>query len=61
MATAKEQLIKLLEQQPDDSSYDELVRELAFGLMVERGLADSDENRTLTNDEMRHRIRQWQS
>lgn len=60
MANAKEQITRLLERQPDDSSYDEIVRELAFGVMIERGLKDSDDGRTITNEEMRHRIRQWQ-
>ena len=60
MATAKEEIAQLLEQQPDDSSYEEIVREMAFVVMVQRGLADSDEGRTITNEEMRHRIRQWQ-
>lgn len=59
MATAKEKIVQLLEQQPDDSSYEEIVRELAFVVMVQRGLADSDEGRTITNEDMRHRIRQW--
>jgi len=61
MATAKEKIAQILEQQPDDSSYEELVRELAFAEMVQRGLADSDEDRSLTNDDMRRRIRQWQA
>lgn len=60
MANAKEQITRLLERQPDDSSYDEIVRELAFGVMIQRGLKDSDEGHTKTNEEMRHRIRQWQ-
>ena len=59
MATAKEELTKLIERQPDDSSYEELVRELAFALMVERGLRDSDEGRTISSDEMGRRIRSW--
>ena len=59
MATAKEQITRLLEQQPDDSSVEEIVRELAFGVMVDRGLLDSDAGRTISNEEMRHRIRQW--
>ena len=59
MATAKQELVKLIEQQPDDSSYDELVRELAFSLMVRRGLRDSDEGRTITNEEMARRIHAW--
>jgi len=50
---------QLIDQQPDDSSYEELVRELAFSVMVRRGLKDSDEGRTISNEEMRHRIRSW--
>jgi predicted transcriptional regulator len=60
MSTAKEELERLIAQQPDDSPYEELVRELAFGVMVRRGLADSDAGRTASNEEMRHRIRTWQ-
>ena len=41
MATAKEELKDLLDQQPDDSSAEELIRELAFHAMVQRGIADS--------------------
>jgi len=43
-----------------DSSYDVIVRELAFGLMVQRGLKDSDEGRTISNEEMKRRIKTWQ-
>lgn len=53
-------MLKILEQQPGDSSYDELLRELAFARMVERGLVDSDHRRTISNDEMRSRIGTWQ-
>ena len=60
MATVKDELTKLIQNQPDDSSYDEILRELAFNLMVQRGLADSDEGRTISNEEMGHRIRSWQ-
>ncbi len=59
MPSAKEQLTRLIEQQPDDSSYEELVRELALALMVERGLHDSDEGRTISSREMHQRIRAW--
>ena len=59
MATPKQDLLRLLQEQPDDSSREALVRELAFSLMVERGLADSDARRVISNDDMAHRIRQW--
>lgn len=59
MATAKEELKMLLENQSEDSSSEELVRELAFHVMVQRGLTDSDAGRTVSNDEMDQRIRSW--
>ncbi len=60
MSKAKEELTKLIIEQPEDSSREEIVRELAFHLMVERGLADSDAGRVISNDEMARRIRSWQ-
>jgi predicted transcriptional regulator len=60
MATAKEHIAEILKRQPDDSSYDDIVRELAFDLMVQRGLRDADEGNTISNEEMKHRIRTWQ-
>ena len=59
MATAKEQITELVQQQPDDSSYDEIIRELAFHRMIQRGLKDSDDGRTISNDEMEARIDTW--
>ena len=59
MSTAKELITDLVQKQPDDSSYDEILRELAFDLMVQRGLKDSDEGRTITNEEMERRINTW--
>jgi len=61
MATAKDELKQLLEQQPEDSTSEELVRELAFHVMIQRGLADSDAGRVSTNEEMDRRIRSWAS
>jgi hypothetical protein len=60
MSSAKEHISELIKRQPDDSSYDDIVRELAFDLMVQRGLKDSDERRTISNDEMERRIKTWQ-
>ena len=60
MATDMDELTKLIQDQPDDSSYEEILRELAFNLMVQRGLMDSDEGRTISNEEVQRRIRTWQ-
>ena len=60
MSTAKEELSRLIQAQPEDSSREEILRELAFHIMVERGLADSDAKRVIANEEMARRIRSWQ-
>ncbi|MBS1257692.1 MAG: hypothetical protein MAG551_00737 [Candidatus Scalindua arabica] len=59
MDSIKEQMTRIIREQPDDSSYDEILRELAFARMIERGLEDSQSKRTISNDEMKHRIRRW--
>ena len=60
MSTAKEHMLKSSTVSLMISSYDEIVRELAFDLMVQRGLRDSDERRTIANEEMSRRIKTWQ-
>ena len=60
MVTAKEHIAEIINRQPDDSTYDDIIRELAFDLMVQRGLKDSDEQRTSSNEEMERRIKTWQ-
>ena len=60
MSTIKDELTRLIQEQPEDSSSEEIVRELAFHVMVERGLADSDAKRVISNEEMGRRIRSWQ-
>lgn len=59
MNTIKEKMLTIINEQPDDSSYDEILRELAFNRMIDRGLADSDMKRTISNEEMSKRIRSW--
>lgn len=59
MSSAKEQMAKIIQEQPDDSSYDEVLRELAFARMIERGLEDSEANRTISNEQMKRRIKTW--
>lgn len=60
MSTAKERVSEMVQAQPDDSSFDEIVRELAFSSMIDRGLADSRQGQIISNEEMEHRIRTWQ-
>lgn len=57
--TAKQQMVAILDDQPDDSTYEELLRELVFARMIDRGLADSDAGRTVSHEEMEARISSW--
>jgi predicted transcriptional regulator len=60
MTTAKEKMTEIIQNQPEDSSYDEILKELAFARMVERGLEDSRAGRTISHEEMGCRISSWQ-
>jgi len=60
VSTPKEQMVETINDQPDDSSYDEILRELAFKRMVDKGLADARSGRTVSNEEVSRRIRTWQ-
>jgi predicted transcriptional regulator len=59
VSSVKQQLITILQELPDDSSYDELIKELAFARMVDRGLADVKAGRVVTNDDARRQIESW--
>ena len=59
MTAPKVSAKKVLDSLPDDSSYEEILKELAFDRMIERGLEDSKNGKTITNDEMKNRIKQW--
>ena len=57
--TGKEHVQKILDDLPDDSSFEEVLREIAFEHMIERGLADADAGRVISNEEMKRRIEEW--
>ncbi|MCA9238503.1 MAG: hypothetical protein KDA44_23690 [Planctomycetales bacterium] len=57
--TPRDQMIAILNEQPADSSYDDLLRELACRRAIQRGLADVDAGSTVTHEEAVQRIRTW--
>lgn len=60
MFSIKTRMTEVIQEQPDDASYEEIIRELAFEHMVEHGLEDSRKDRVISNEDMLHRIRTWQ-
>ncbi|MDZ4858922.1 MAG: hypothetical protein SGI88_08045 [Candidatus Hydrogenedentes bacterium] len=59
MISAKEEMKRLIDAQPDDISYEELAREIIFSAMVKNGLRDSDSRKTYSEEEMEGRIQSW--
>ena len=59
MMTVKERTKSMIDDMPDDVSIDEILKELAFQLMIDRGLEDSEQQRILSDAEMEHEIEQW--
>lgn len=60
MSNVKEKMTEVIQSQPEDASYEEIMRELAFERMIERGMEDSRSGRIISNEDMEHRIRSWQ-
>lgn len=61
MESAKEWMARVIQEQPDDISYGEILRELVFVRMIERGLEDSKKGHSISNEDMERRIRTWQN
>jgi predicted transcriptional regulator len=57
--SAKQTVVELVESLPEDSSYDEILQELIMNRMIERGLADVEAGRTISNEEMAKTIDSW--
>ncbi|WNL16993.1 hypothetical protein [Aliarcobacter cryaerophilus] len=52
--TAPKQLVKkIVDSLPEDTSYDEILKELAFNKMIQKGLKDSKEGKVISNKEMK--------
>ncbi|WP_419765107.1 MAG: hypothetical protein ACNI28_01550 [Arcobacter sp.] len=59
MTAPKQEAKKIIDSLPEDTSYDEILKELAFDMMIQKGLKDSQENKTISNQKMENRIKQW--
>ncbi|MER3444786.1 MAG: hypothetical protein C4333_12030 [Meiothermus sp.] len=57
--SVKERMTRIIQEQPDDSSFEEILRELAFARMVDHGLEDSRANRAVSTEELKQKIGAW--
>ena len=59
MLSIKDNAKKIIDNLPDDVSYDELINELLFKRMVERGIRDSQNNKITSDKELDREIGKW--
>ena len=59
MTVPKQEITKVINSLPEDSSYDEILKELIFAKMIHKGLQDSKENRAISHKEMQEKIAKW--
>ncbi len=59
-STPKQHVIAIVQGLPDDTTYEEILRELAFGRMIEAGLDDSQSGNTMAHDDVCSLVQSWQ-
>lgn len=59
MIAIKEKTKNIIDSMPEDVSYDEILKELAFAKMIEKGIQDSNSGKVISNQEMQDKITQW--
>lgn len=59
MNKVKEQMIKIITEQPDDSSFEDILYELSFSAMVDRGLRDSQNKNVISTKALKEEIKKW--
>jgi predicted transcriptional regulator len=59
MSTAKEEVRKMLERLPDDSSFEDIQYHIYVREKIERGLNDIESDRLLPQEEVERRMSKW--
>jgi predicted transcriptional regulator len=59
MNTAKEEIKRMLDTLPDDTSLEDIQYHLYVRQKIERGLADFDRGNVLSEDEVEKRVDKW--
>jgi predicted transcriptional regulator len=59
MSTAKKEVKRLLNQLPDEASYEEIQYHIYVRQKIEHGLKDVEEGRVLTQEAVERRMAKW--
>jgi len=59
MSTAKEEVRKILDQIPEDASFEDIQYHIYVCQKIEHGLRDIEENRIFSQEEVERRMSKW--
>lgn len=59
MVNVKEQVIRMIQDLPDEASIEDVMAELYFRLQVDAGLKELDEGQGIPQEEIEKRMSQW--
>ena len=59
MQSAKEEVMQLLKELPDSSTFEEIQYHLYVRQKIQRGIKDVEEGRIYTQEEMEKRMEKW--
>jgi hypothetical protein len=59
MAFVKEQVIKMIQNMPKDTSIEDIMAELYFRYQVDEGLKQLDEGKGIPHEEIEKRMERW--
>ncbi|MEW6378666.1 MAG: hypothetical protein AB1611_03540 [bacterium] len=59
MAVVKEEVIKMIQNMPKDTSIEDIMAELYFRYQVDEGLKQLDEDKGIPHEEVEKRMERW--
>ena len=57
--TTKEKTLRVVEELPDDATFEDAMERFLFMAKVERGLMQADGDQTISHEEVRARMARW--
>ena len=59
MQSVKQNAIKVIEQLPDESTFEDIMEQLLFMQKVEEGLEDIRQGRVISHEDVKKRLSKW--
>jgi predicted transcriptional regulator len=59
MSKIKEEVIKMINNLPDEVGYDEIMAEIYFKQKVDKSLVQAEEGKTVSHEEAKKRMSRW--